>query len=70
MRKPKFKEKGESKFKKLGGLKNKLRRKKGEKAETAGEGKKSKSGRFKGGLGKIGNLKKAIPFKGKKKEKD
>ena len=70
LKKPKIKEKSGSKSKRFGGLKKLARRKKGEKAESEGESKESKTGRFKGALGKVGKLKKVVPSRGRKKEKE
>ena len=68
LRKPKIKPKSESRFKKLTGLKGKLRRKKGGKTELEVTEEKSKTSKFKGALDKVGKLKKAIPHKSKNKK--
>jgi len=72
LRKPKIKPKSESKSKKLAFLnKIPLKRKSGKsEAKTDDSETGSKGSKLKGAFGKIGNLKKAIPHKGKGEKKE
>lgn len=70
LRKPKIKEKPESKLGKLNILKKIKGRKKGEKSESSSSDDKFKGSKIKSIFGKVGKLKNAIPGKGKKEKKE
>ena len=53
-----------------GFLKKIIPSRKGKKSESAPSEEKTKKSKLKGSFGKIGNLKKAIPFKGRKGKKE